>query len=59
MLAVVQVDDLIGEVEPVNIPGTWREYPNFRRKLSRTVEQIGTDARLIRLAEIMRAAGRA
>ena len=59
MLAVVQVDDIIGEVEPVNIPGTWREYPNFRRKLSRTVEQIGTDARLIRLAELMRAAGRA
>ena len=59
MLAVVQLDDLLGEVEPVNIPGTYLEYPNWRRKLSRSIEEIEGDPRLARLAEIMRNAGRA
>ena len=39
MLAVVQLDDLLGEIEPVNIPGTYREYPNWRRKLALPVEE--------------------
>jgi (1->4)-alpha-D-glucan 1-alpha-D-glucosylmutase len=59
MLAVVQMDDLIGESEPVNIPGTYREYPNWRRKLSMPIEEIFGDARWSRLASIMREAGRA
>ncbi|NBR30281.1 MAG: hypothetical protein EBT83_18020 [Betaproteobacteria bacterium] len=59
MLAVVQLDDLLGETEPVNIPGTYREYPNWQRKLSLPVEEIVGDARWERLAAVMRAAGRA
>jgi 4-alpha-glucanotransferase len=59
MLAVVQLDDLIGETEPVNIPGTHREYPNWRRKLALPLEEIFGDQRWSRLAAIMRAAGRA
>jgi (1->4)-alpha-D-glucan 1-alpha-D-glucosylmutase len=59
MLAVVQLDDLIGETEPVNIPGTYREYPNWRRKLALPIEEIFCDQRWSRLAAIMRAAGRA
>ena len=58
MLAVVQLDDLLGEVEPANIPGTHREYPNWRRKLSRSVEEIAYDARLERLARMMKESGR-
>ncbi len=58
MMAAVQLDDLIGETEPVNIPGTYREYPNWRRKLSLSIEDIVSDARWARLAEIMREAGR-
>ena len=58
MLAVVQLDDLLGEIEPANIPGTHREYPNWRRKLSRAIEDIAEDPRLARLAAAMRAAGR-
>jgi 4-alpha-glucanotransferase len=59
MLAVVQLDDLLGEIEPVNIPGTYREYPNWRRKLALPVEEIVADPRWQRLAGAMRAAGRA
>ncbi len=59
MLAVVQLDDLIGEMEPVNVPGTYREYPNWRRKLSLPLEDILSDPRWARLATVMREAGRA
>jgi 4-alpha-glucanotransferase len=59
MLAVVQLDDLLGETEPVNIPGTWREYANWQRKLGTPLEAIFNDARWARLAAIMRASGRA
>ncbi|MBK9606122.1 MAG: 4-alpha-glucanotransferase [Betaproteobacteria bacterium] len=58
MLAVVQLDDLLGETEPANIPGTHREYPNWRRKLSRGIEDIAEDPRLARLAAAMRGAKR-
>jgi 4-alpha-glucanotransferase len=58
MLAVVQLDDLVGETEPVNIPGTHRQYPNWRRKLALPIENMFTDARWSRLAAIMREAGR-
>jgi len=54
----VQLDDLIGEREPANVPGTDRQYPNWRRKLSLTVDEILAGARWARLVEQMRAAGR-
>jgi 4-alpha-glucanotransferase len=58
MLAAVQLDDLCGETTPVNIPGTYREYPNWRRKLSLTLEDIEAHQRWAQLADLMRAAGR-
>ena len=58
MLAVVQLDDILGEVEPTNIPGTTDEYPNWRRKVSVAIEELAADGRLQRTAEIMRRAGR-
>jgi 4-alpha-glucanotransferase len=58
MLAVVQLDDLIGEIEPVNIPGTHREYPNWRRKLALPIEEIVRREQWSRLTAVMREAGR-
>ncbi|MDO6678880.1 4-alpha-glucanotransferase [Shewanella sp. 4_MG-2023] len=40
----IQIDDLIDEVKPINIPGTWKQYPNWCRRLSRTLEQISADS---------------
>lgn len=39
-LLCIQLDDLDQQVLPVNIPGTDREYPNWRRRLDRTVPEI-------------------
>lgn len=59
MLAVVQLDDIAGETDPVNIPGTYREYPNWRRKVGLAIEDLALDPRFIELARTMREAGRA
>ena len=40
ILAAVQMEDLLGMVEPVNIPGTHTEYPNWQRKLSENLEAV-------------------
>ncbi|MGD1067832.1 MAG: 4-alpha-glucanotransferase, partial [Vulcanimicrobiaceae bacterium] len=44
-----QLDDVLGERDPVNVPGTSHEYPNWRRKLSTSVEALADDLRLTRL----------
>ncbi|NBI12734.1 4-alpha-glucanotransferase [[Haemophilus] felis] len=38
-----QPEDWLHMLEPVNIPGTSTEYPNWRRKLSRNIEEIFND----------------
>lgn len=38
-----QPEDWLDMLEPVNIPGTSNEYPNWRRKLAKTTEQIFAD----------------
>lgn len=35
----VQFEDLCGARAPVNIPGTWREYPNWRRRAPTSIEE--------------------
>ncbi len=39
-LAAVQIEDLLGMVDPVNVPGTYHEYPNWQRKLDTDLEEI-------------------
>jgi 4-alpha-glucanotransferase len=39
-LVSVQIEDLLGMTEPVNVPGTDREYPNWQRKLDADVEDM-------------------
>ena len=40
MLAVAQVEDLAGESVAVNLPGTDRERPNWRRRLTTPLETL-------------------
>jgi 4-alpha-glucanotransferase len=55
-LVALQIEDLLGETLPVNVPGTDREYPNWQRKVSADLEDITERADLAsRLDEIRRA----
>jgi len=40
VLVALQIEDLLGMVDPVNVPGTDREYPNWQRKLSTDIEDM-------------------
>lgn len=40
-IALAQLDDLAGETVAVNLPGTDRERPNWRRKLTTPLEALG------------------
>lgn len=42
LLALAQIDDITAETEPVNIPGTVDQYPNWRRRLSVSLEELAT-----------------
>jgi 4-alpha-glucanotransferase len=58
ILASIQIEDLIGMEDPVNVPGTDREYPNWQRKLTLDVEDLTTRADLDGLfADLNRARG--
>jgi 4-alpha-glucanotransferase len=43
-LIALQAEDLVGTLEPVNVPGTSVEYPNWSRKLDRDLEELFTSA---------------
>jgi 4-alpha-glucanotransferase len=55
-VAMVQLDDLTGEPDQVNLPGTTDEYPNWRRKLSMTLEELARDERACALMSLLAAA---
>lgn len=42
----VQMEDWLGVTDPVNVPGTSDEYPNWRRRLPHDFEQVCADGRL-------------
>jgi 4-alpha-glucanotransferase len=42
ILVALQIEDLLGMVDPVNVPGTDREYPNWQRKLTSDIEDMVT-----------------
>ena len=39
-IMLVQADDLAGETDPLNVPGTDREWPNWRRRVHGEVEDL-------------------
>ena len=46
VLVALQIEDLLGEILPVNVPGTDREYPNWQRKVSMDLEDMAERADL-------------
>jgi len=45
-LVALQIEDLLGMVDPVNVPGTDKEYPNWQRKLTADIEDMSARADL-------------
>jgi 4-alpha-glucanotransferase len=43
-IALIQLEDALGEFEQANLPGTIDEHPNWRRKLGKSVDQLTDDA---------------
>jgi 4-alpha-glucanotransferase len=55
-LVALQIEDLLGMTDPVNVPGTSGEYPNWQRKVTASIEDMAARSDLKeRLAEINRA----
>lgn len=48
-LVLVQLDDALGELDQVNLPGTDTEYPNWRRKSAIDIDRLASDPRLTTL----------
>ena len=46
---VLQLEDLMLMDAPVNVPGTFREYPNWQRKLTISTEQLTEQPRVLSL----------
>lgn len=43
-VALLQLEDALGEFEQANLPGTVDEHPNWRRKLGRDLDELADDA---------------
>jgi 4-alpha-glucanotransferase len=57
-LMMLQIEDTLGEVEQVNLPGTVDQHPNWRRKLPYMIDDLGTLPMLRQLSAVLNEAGR-
>jgi (1->4)-alpha-D-glucan 1-alpha-D-glucosylmutase len=53
-IMMVQMEDVLGQLEQVNLPGTTDQYPNWQRKLPLNLEEWGADPRFTVLAETLK-----
>jgi 4-alpha-glucanotransferase len=53
VITMVQIDDITQETTPVNVPATSTEHPNWRRRLSMSLEEIAGDPRFHALTRLM------
>ena len=57
-LLMVSLEDALGAVDQVNVPGTINEHPNWQRRLSVPVEDLLRSSTLRSIGSVMEAAGR-
>jgi 4-alpha-glucanotransferase len=46
VMVALQIEDLLGMIDPVNVPGTHLEYPNWQRKVTADIEDMASRADL-------------
>jgi 4-alpha-glucanotransferase len=52
------LDDILGDREQINIPGTIDEHPNWRRKLPQALDALSENGQFKRVADAFAQAGR-
>jgi 4-alpha-glucanotransferase len=52
-ITMVQLDDITQEATPVNVPATSTEHPNWRRRLSMSLEALADDPHFQTLAQML------
>ncbi len=57
-LAIVALDDVLGVLDQINVPGTVEQHPNWRRKLPLALEELETHEGLVRVAQAFAQGGR-
>ncbi|HEX3952493.1 MAG TPA: 4-alpha-glucanotransferase [Stellaceae bacterium] len=57
-LTLVQMEDVVGEQEQANLPGTTDAHPNWRRRLSATLEELFAGPEMARIAALLNEARR-
>jgi 4-alpha-glucanotransferase len=55
-LMLVQIEDVAGESEQANLPGTTDDHPNWRRRLSCQIEDLVAGPEMARIAAVVNAA---
>lgn len=53
-LLLVQLEDILGQKEQMNVPGTNQEYPNWRCKLPKMIENLYNDENMKRICGAIR-----
>ena len=53
MVLMVQFEDLLGQLGQANLPGTTHQHPNWKRRLSLTIEELAQDPRAAALASLL------
>ena len=51
---IVQLEDILGQVDQINLPGTTDQYPNWRRKLPLDLDLWKEDARVLAFGNALR-----
>jgi 4-alpha-glucanotransferase len=57
-LVSVALEDVLAVRDQINVPGTIRQHPNWRRRLPVAVEDLGSDPRLREVGAVFDRAGR-
>ena len=53
---LVQLEDVLRQIEQMNMPGTTDEYPNWRVKLPKTIEELDSDTDMEKIAGVLKSA---
>jgi 4-alpha-glucanotransferase len=48
-IAMVQLEDLVGETLETNLPATSKEHPNWRNRLSKSLEELGEGSKRVNI----------